>query len=697
MKHYSGKFQNKQYLILFGMLLVIFGFAASSQAAGLRAHHNLQVELYPASSKLTGIDDITIKSGAAGILEFRLSERVSQLKVAVNKTPRSFDFKNGRLKLILEPEEQTSDLQITIRYAAIFDDPVPVRPVNVDNPGYGVTATISEKGSFLLAGAGWYPELAGSQATYRLDVIAPDGLIAVTAGRSLGHKTGQGQTVSTWEVNYPVEGLSLSVARYVVEKKSVGKVTAATYFLPQNQHLAKSYLEATAGYIALFSDLFGPYPFQKFAVVENFFPTGFGFPSYTLMGGRVLRLPFIIHTSLAHEIAHCWWGNGVTVDYARGTWCEGLTTYVSDYLLKEMKSKQAALDYRRQWLRNFSTLVRPDNDFPLDRFTHRYNPVSKAIGYDKSAMVFHMIRRRLGEEAFWNALRDVYRHRLFRKTSWLDLQQAFETRGKRSLQVFFDQWLHRKSAPRFFVDGVQLKRAAGKWKVSGQIIQTDPRYEFTLMLALEVGKQQITREIEVIGEATDFEMFSDERPQKLVADPAFGTMRLLYAAEIPPSVNNLKGSPSVRIVLSDRLQPDLKKAAETLALSLGLKNYQFISESEVRRSLVAENDILLIGQPRQKDLLQKIPKQINFQPTSFTLNDAEYDKASDAFFGVFHHPFTDNRIAALFIPPSKQYADLVAGKITHYGKYSYLSFQQGKNKDKGTWPVEKSPLVYVWD
>ncbi len=155
MKHYSGKFQNKLYLILSGILLVIFGFAASSQAAELRAHHNLQIELYPASSKLTGIDDITIKSGATGILEFRLSERVSQLKVAVNKTPRSFDFENGRLKLTLEPQEQPPDLQITIRYSAIFDDPVPVRPVNVDNPGYGVAATISQKGSFLMAGAGW--------------------------------------------------------------------------------------------------------------------------------------------------------------------------------------------------------------------------------------------------------------------------------------------------------------------------------------------------------------------------------------------------------------------------------------------------------------------------------------------------------------------------------------------------------------
>jgi hypothetical protein len=415
------------------------------------------------------------------------------------------------------------------------------------------------------------------------------------------------------------------------------------------------------------------------------------------MGGRVLRLPFIIHTSLGHEIAHCWWGNGVTVDYDEGNWCEGLTTYVADYLFKEMKSKQAALDYRRQWLRNFSTLVRTDNDFPLDQFMSRYNPVSKAIGYDKAAMVFHMIRRQLGEEAFWNALRDIYRDRLFQKTSWSDLQRAFEARGQRSLQVFFDQWLHRKSAPRFFMDDVQLDHSAGKWKVSGQIIQKDPRYTILINLALEAGKERINREIEITGEATAFEMISSERPRRLSADPAFDAMRLLYAAEIPPSVNNLKGSPSVRIVLSNQLRPDLKKAAETLALSLGLKNYQFISESEVSRSQLIENDILLIGLPRQKDLLQKIPEQINIQPTSFTLDDAEYDKASDAFFGVFHHPFSDNRIAALFIPPSKQYADLVARKITHYGKYSYLAFQQGKNKAKGIWPVEKSPLVYVWD
>jgi len=70
----------------------------------------------------------------------------------------------------------------------------------------------------------------------------------------------------------------------------------------------------------------------------EFFPTGFGFSSYTLLGSSVLRLPFILSTSLGHEIAHCWWGNGVYVDYESGNWSEGLTTYVSDYLYTEMES-----------------------------------------------------------------------------------------------------------------------------------------------------------------------------------------------------------------------------------------------------------------------------------------------------------------------------------------------------------------------
>jgi hypothetical protein len=239
-------------LFVLVVICALSAYAATSPAADLTAVHNLRIELVPAEMKLIGADDITIKTDATEILAFRISENLAQIQVIVDNAPRNFEFHDGRLLLQLKPREQSAELRITILYSGIFDDPVPVRPLNTDNPGYGVTGTISPNGSFLLAGAGWYPELINSRATYRVSVKAPAGLIAVTAGRSRGHSTENGQTLSIWEVDYPVRGLTLSVANYVVAEKSVGKVTAATYLLPQNQDLAASYLDATAGYIALF-------------------------------------------------------------------------------------------------------------------------------------------------------------------------------------------------------------------------------------------------------------------------------------------------------------------------------------------------------------------------------------------------------------------------------------------------------------
>ena len=604
-----------------------------SQAAEIIAAHNLQIELVPAEMKLIGRDDMTVKTDGAAELVFRVSQKMVQIKVVVNNDQRDFKIHNGRLRLNLDPHEQTADLHIRIEYSGIFDDPVPVRPVNADNPGFGVTGTISPRGTFLLAGAGWYPELINSRATYRVAVKAPAGLIAVTAGRSRGHKTQNGQTVSIWEVDYPVRGLALSAARYIVAEKSVGKVKAATYLLPQNQHLAASYLDATAGYIALYAELFGAYPFQKFAVVENFFPTGFGFPSYTLMGGTVLRLPFIVHTSLGHEIAHCWWGNGVYVDYADGNWSEGLTTYVADYLFKEMKSEKASLDARRQWLRNFSTLVRPDIDFALSKFQSRYNPLTKTIGYDKGAMIFHMIRRLVGEEAFWGSLRHIFRDRLFQRTSWSDLQRAFEIRSGQSLQNFFDQWVYGKGAPRFALEVVATGRSGKDWQITAQINQQEPYFNFPLDLELKTRHRTYTKKIDVSGPVTVFNLTCDDPPRKLSADPDSDILRWLYPTEIPPTVNALKSSSAVITVLSNQQEPALKEAARILESSLGLQHNQFIAENELTRQHLAGNDILLIGRPRHTDLLKNIPSRLNIRPNSFALDKSIYDKRSDVFFG----------------------------------------------------------------
>jgi hypothetical protein len=257
--------------------------------------------------------------------------------------------------------------------------------------------------------------------------------------------------------------------------------------------------------------------------------------------------------------------------------------------------------------------------------------------------------------------------------------------------------VYRRGAPRFSLDGVRAEHTDSIWKVKGQIIQREPYFSFPLMLVLKTRKQTATQKIFVSGRATSFELNSDHRPQKLTADPDDDIFRRLSSSEIPPAVNALKSSPSVMTVLSEELDPQLKKVAAILALSLGLKHNEFVTESELDRQMLAENDILVIGLPRRSDLLQKMPARATIQSDSFSLNEKLYAKPFDTFFGVFEHPATANRIAALFMPLSPRYADVVARKITHYGKYSYLAFQSGKNLDKGIWPADSSPLVYEWE
>ena len=74
--------------------------------------------------------------------------RSRTIEVTVNGRSCKFDFKDGRLQVGLAAGENNHKIRITIRYTAIFDDPAPIRPENADNPGYGFSATISERGSF---------------------------------------------------------------------------------------------------------------------------------------------------------------------------------------------------------------------------------------------------------------------------------------------------------------------------------------------------------------------------------------------------------------------------------------------------------------------------------------------------------------------------------------------------------------------
>jgi hypothetical protein len=311
-------------------------------------------------------------------------------------------------------------------------------------------------------------------------------------------------------------------------------------------------------------------------------------------------------------------------------------------------------------------------------------------------MVFHMLRRQLGDDAFWGALKDLYRQRLFKTTSWTEIQKAFEARGRQSLDDFFNQWVNQTGAPRFYLDAVKSRPVGDSWEIKGRIVQQSPPFSFDLDLTLESQGQTESTTLRITGPVTPFQMVSQSMPKRLIADPEHHLLRRLFPVEIPPAINAIKSSASVVVLLSADLAPQVKSAAHTLILSLGLKNYTIAQENTISREQLTDRDLVMIGYPRNKALLRNLPGQITIDPKSFRLNQNTYERSSDAFFGVFAHPFSEARIAALFYPLSSQRAEDVARKITHYGKYSYLAFENGQIRAKGVWPIEQSPVEHRW-
>ena len=668
--------------------------AAFGSAAQPALHHALEVEILHDAKTLRGIDTI------------RLPKGMSRLRVALRPGVRiltvqgaTYTLKAGVLHLNTETADAPSQT-VVLRYEGVFDDPFEAEPFSMDNPGQGVMGTITRDAAFFLAGSGWYPMIMEDiPETFRVVVTAPKGIYAVMEGKLEAHTDDADRSLSIWSVDRPSGPLAMFAGRYVVGERMHDKVRIATYFFPANAGLSTRYLDAVQRHIGRYEALHGPYPFAKFAVVENFFPTGYGFPSFTLLGSRVLRLPFIPDTSLRHEVAHCWWGNGVLVDATGGNWCEGLATYVADYLSKEEQSLAEARGYRLRTLEKYALLAAGAQDFPLSMFRSRYNPASQAIGYGKAMFVFHMMRLRIGDAAFWAALRDIYSKRLYQRTNWGHFMDAFAEHGGLSrvaVRTFHDQWITRPGALQLAMDRPRVVSAAGRLQVEGGLIQKSPHFNARVPVAV-TGATVSRKEIVALDDATaTFSIQMPEAPRTVAADPNFDVFRLLYPEEIPATVDAVKGSGALAAVITEDTSQPWAEVFRGLLMGLNHGGTPVWSESRFAAEDTASKDVLFFGMPRREKgraMLSQLGDGVALSSGAFRVGEEISSRDADTLFAVFKRK---QRMVAVFLPVAGTDVETVARtarKITHYGRYGRLSFKSSVNIGKGVGAVSGSPLV----
>ncbi|MBJ6801401.1 M1 family metallopeptidase [Geomonas propionica] len=665
--------------LLFMLFLAGFPCLASATGEGAVVSQEIAVSLDPARHALSGESRIVFAPGSRRVrLRLARQARVESVRCTGRDLP--FTFRSGAVDLEL-PEGKDS---VAISYRANFDDQVSRHPAAGEDPSYGVNATIGSEGTFLGGGAYWYPVPDQVPASRKVAITAPAGIEAITFGARLARETSGDATRSVWQENNPVGALSLCAGPYLVEERKAAGITLYSYFYRDNAELAPRYLDAAAKYLTLYQELFGPYPFEKFAVVENFFPTGYGFPSFTLLGGSVIRLPFIVDTSLPHEIAHSWWGNGIDVNLSEGNWCEGLVTYLADYLLKERRSQAEGAEYRRQLLIDYASLVTPDNDFPLTAFVSRNDPASRAIGYGKSAMVFHMIRSRIGDAAFFGALRELARQRMYRSASWSDLLRGFEQRSGRDLAQI-RPLIEGKGGPRLALSDTQSRRSGAGWKVNGTVRQSPPYFAQGVPLRLESSSGAVTRLLPVPAQdATSFDLTAPGEPQRLLLDPDAEIFRILSPGEIPATVNSVKGSGNLIGVITRSCRAE-RDSFRSFLSSLSQAKAAVVDEADLKPAQLAGHDLLFCGLPRDRSLL----------PTgaAAVLPAGEGGEGDMLRFAVLQRSAPAKGVVAIFEPGSQAAAAVYGPKVTHYGKYGYLLFSGGANRRKATAPPSDGEVM----
>ncbi len=563
---------------------------------------------------------------------------------------------------------------------------------------------ISDKGVYLAGSTWWVPVFKNSLMTFSLTTELPKDWKNVSQGKRTDSYIKNKKHFDTWVCNKPQEEVFLIAAEFTEYSHiAANNVKIQAFLRTPDENLANKYADVTEQYMQMYEGMLGKYPYSKFALVENFWETGYGMPSFTLLGEKIIRFPFILHSSYPHELLHNWWGNSVYVDFSKGNWCEGTTAFMADHLIKEQRG--AGEEYRRSTLQKFTNLVTPENDFPLSKFQSRYDGPSEAIGYGKALMMWQMLRRKIGDEAFIKTFRLFYKNNIYKSASYDDICEAAEEVSGKDLKAFFNQWLNRTGAPEIAIRSVKTDTYGENFRIFLTLEQKQKEDIFNIDVPVNIATDKgiKTFTFNMSKKVQNYQIILKNKPLKLAVDPQYDVFRILNPNEVPPALSKIWGSENNIIIIPSRANKTQQRIYETFAKQwqeTDKDNFKIVFDNELK-TLPKESTVWVLGFENMYSKV--IEKQLAAYNTYFDkdyvkLNKKKvYKKGNDFIFTVFDYDNADKQHLFIAFDNEKAIPGLIR-KLPHYGKYGYLAFSGNEptNIAKGQWKVLYSPMVKLF-
>jgi aminopeptidase N len=497
------------------------GAQGGSQASRFEVtQYAIAAELYPSAHQLKAKVRIEfVPRAEVTSLSFDLDSALRVDKVA-DEAGRSLRFRQEGLSLAVDPLSPATPgkpASITVDYGGTLAtaDGSPVEGLKL--------AYVGGEGSYLLYAGRWFPVNAYGVNRFAaaIRVTVPSDEIVIASGKAAAPEREAGKVTYTFRYDQRSFPGTVLAGKYVVEPAAAAGADITLYLKEGHQRLAQLYGETAGKILAFFSDKFGPLPTGHLAIVEIDDQTvgGYSAPGLVALASRGFSNP-VNYRLLAHEISHQWWRCLVSPASPDDAYLdEGLATYSAALYVEEAAGASAFEDTMRQIV--IGALSHEDAA-PVSQagHLHEFTPEYQSVVFDKGAMVFHMLRWVIGDEAFSSTLRDLVKQYAWKSVSSDEFQRLAETASKQQLTYFFAQWVTSTGVPQFKRTWAVYRTSKG-YQVVGKITQDLDIFRMPVEVRVNVeGRKPVTSRVDMVGTTADFTVNTVTKPMSVVVDPA---------------------------------------------------------------------------------------------------------------------------------------------------------------------------------